>query len=466
MPEEKKPQQSEFQKVRALMKEIGSPSGFDPIPPDQHRWMMDPDVPPFQRMWGWMIGHTMHWGHRSPFAISKEGHELHIEHAAKDLGLDVPNAYREWRKGIARGLWRNGQPEEGPRRMYLTGKVPRFKGESKIKELSVQTILPHAIILQIKDWEPERQVELCKLLESEQELERHVQAALAAANRAVFIQRQDNIFRQQGLEISRQVHQKKHEKPEDAEARRARIEPIRAPIENYVQTIRDFVQSSPPPPSQTAVSLSPAERKSREVPVGRTPLTAPRCAGNTPPVDREEVVKQLPAPQMAPPLSEGEKQAVELLYSEIRKMQEKPAFQHMEFTHETISPRRKSDQLFVYRVLEAIGPDYIEQFLRRVWVQLERLDRNALGKLPGKAPAPRSLGLILQWAYDYREKIAESVQMAEAEKAAWIARQTRTCYELLKAPDSDFQNPEQAAAVKADARKWLADQQLAKEQTA
>ena len=99
-------------------------------------------------------GHTMHWGHRTAYATDNRtdrgaGKELHIEHIAADLKdlegkpMEIANCYRVWRRGVERGLWRNGTAEEGQRRLYLTGKVPRFKGEDEAIELSVQTIFPY-----------------------------------------------------------------------------------------------------------------------------------------------------------------------------------------------------------------------------------------------------------------------------------------------------------------------------------
>jgi hypothetical protein len=104
------------------MSKMGS-SGFTPLPPVQHKWQDDPRQAPLHRIWSWMVGHTCAFGHMSPYAVSSEGHELHLENAAEDLRMDVANTRRAWRKGLSLGLWRNGTKEEGVRRLYFLGKL-------------------------------------------------------------------------------------------------------------------------------------------------------------------------------------------------------------------------------------------------------------------------------------------------------------------------------------------------------
>ncbi len=47
----------------ALMQAMGSDGGFDPIPPDQHRWQMTASNDPLIRLWSWMCAHTIRMGH-------------------------------------------------------------------------------------------------------------------------------------------------------------------------------------------------------------------------------------------------------------------------------------------------------------------------------------------------------------------------------------------------------------------
>ena len=436
--------QSEYQRVNALMKEIGSPNGFDPLPPDQHRWMMDPNVPPLQRMWGWMIKHTVHWGHRSPYAISQQqGHELHIEHAAKDLGMDVANAHHTWKKGVDRGLWRNGQPSEGPRRLYLTGKVPKSQ-QSGDGKLSVQTIFPVHILKQIKDWTPERRNALRDSLEAEIRFEKDVQAALIAANRAIFINRQDSIYLAQGVKPEHQKHTKRTETPADIDTRHTRITPILASIQLYVQTIQKSVQSSSKS-VQTNASLLNSESKNQRssVPVGRN--SARSRDKQTHHEGEKSSYNQLPVLETEP-LTQAEKHAEQMLFTEIRNLQ--VAFPHMDFSKEQICAKCKNDRLFVHRVIATVGPDYVDQFLIRVGHQLKNLDKNAFGKLPGSAPAPRSLGLILHWARLYAESMDEAARLSREKQEQWEARHLAACREILE-------DPAETADAKYIAKQWI-----------
>ena len=445
-PSGKQRAQSDYQNIRMLMKEIygdEKDEGYNPLPQGQHHWHMDPDNPPLQRFWGWLIANTIAMGHRTAHATSKrewderrqqwkEGIELHVEHfadQAKDRygqPMDPNNARRTVRQAVQRGWCRWGTPQEGERRIYLTGRVPKFGAPDKIV---CTDYFPGAILKQLKDWSVEDQLKLRNAWDAEIELQGHVQAALVAANRAVFIERQDSILRGFGLDPIHQEHKKKEETPEDAEARRARIEPIRAPIQKYVQTISDSVQKAPKPPRRTASTLLPIQSNFR----GETSrsVESSTVAGPKKPQDgtKPTPYKQLPAPQPAP-LTTEEKQVEQLIYSEIKRLQTK-RFAHMDWSKEVINPNRKSDQLFAHRVMATVGPEYVPQFLETLEAQLSRLDKNRLGKFPGRSPAPRSLGLVLQWASEYAQSLDEAAQLAVAKKEEWNRREIAACLEII-----------------------------------
>src|SRR5512132_958284 len=83
----------------ALMRAMGSTKGFDPMPPDQYLSYQDKRYPLKIRFWAWLCAHTIRLGHRSPWAVGRKGQELHIEHAAADLDVDVANL-REARREL------------------------------------------------------------------------------------------------------------------------------------------------------------------------------------------------------------------------------------------------------------------------------------------------------------------------------------------------------------------------------
>lgn len=132
---------SDFQTTVALMKRMGSKNGYSPIPPPHHQWQRRKGNPPLYRIWSWLCDHTILWGHRSEYAVNKDGQELHIEHIAKDLAMDEGNVRRDWKEGVERGLWRNGTKAEGPAGSFILTATSPFRPKAKIKRTkrSVQT---------------------------------------------------------------------------------------------------------------------------------------------------------------------------------------------------------------------------------------------------------------------------------------------------------------------------------------
>lgn len=422
MAEQKKPKKAsnDYKEAVGLMKAMGSTKGFDPIPPDQHAWTMHKDEPPLLRMWGWMCTHTIHWGHRSPFAVNKERHELHLEHIAADLDLDEANARHYWRLGCAKGLWRNGTDEEGRRKMFLCGQV-KSEGEGTEKKEVCTNLLPPQILKQVDNWPPEKQHLFRLEFASELELEKQSAATLIAANRTFFIRRQDNLFDRYGVKANRQQHRKNGESPEEAAARRGRVEPLLRDVERCVQTFLNSVQSQNGTlykgqngSVQTGASLLPVEtiEKAKRAGAASRSSTPPPRPGKAPSYDGEKPAKQLPAAKTASltqaedldaPLTQEERQAEDLLFSEVRRIQS--AFPHTDFSHELISRDVKPHRLFVRRVRLTVGTANVLPFLFDVARKFKGLDRNALAKLPARAPGmpsgPRSFGLILEWAQDW-----------------------------------------------------------------
>lgn len=444
---------SDHQVVMALMHALGCKDGYNPLPPSQHKWLMDPGAPPLYRSWGWMLDHTIHWGHRSAYAVKRVGDqlmEMHIEHMANDLGMDLPNQYLYWRKLAARGVVRNGSAEEGPRRLYLTGKVPRFKAEESEK-LYVHTIFSPHILKQIKDWEPERVAELRKSLEEEIELLKAVQSALVAANRAVFIDRENTILTRYGVNPARQKHQKKQESAEDAENRRRRIEPIRAPIQEYVQTIREFVQSAPKPQVQTtekergkmqknltnqsdaqkntkgskdAASLSYAQSKNQRSSLsGRSDSVRDSRSSRTHHEGEKPAYNQYLAGKPEA-LSPEEQKAVDSLFENLALMQR--GIPHLN-TSNLIAKDCLNDRLLVFRILSEVGVEHVDQFITRAWHSLKTLASK------GSNPV-KSLGLILHWAKGYREQMDEFARVQAAEEQRWLRRQIDCCIGIINDP--------------------------------
>lgn len=239
---------SDLQLVRELMKEMGSKNGFDPMPPDQHSWTMRRDRPPLYRLWGWMCAHTIHWGHRTPYATSSQGDTLAIENAAEDLGMDAGNTYRAWREGLQAGLWRNGSKAEGKRRLYLCGQVLETVSTDSSEDPSAdpKTVstdsLPPYILKEIKGWAPERRAEFLRSRAEYVRVRNTALAELMAAGRLVLSQEEDVQLQAWGLAINRQEHTPKLP-PEELQARQARLPGLLPVLERFVQTVSASVQA-------------------------------------------------------------------------------------------------------------------------------------------------------------------------------------------------------------------------------
>jgi hypothetical protein len=438
----------DYMRVIELVKEIGGKNGFEPVPWDQIGWHGRADQSPLQRMWAWLISKTLRKGHWSPYAITKReqhgGEELHIEHAAQALGMDVANAYRTWKEGVARGLWRNGTKEEGKRRMYICGSVPQVEGEEEAKHPPLQIVctdnLPEYILLEIKAWSPERQAQFSQEWAMRVKVRNITLAELVKAGRTILTEDDDTQLQRWGLQLKHQ----KHPSSQRIAGREARIATVLPEVRQSVLTIFELVQTQEKAqyrpenqPVQTAASLLPetTTREKKDRGAGGTPDRVSRPVAAHQAVDGRKD-KQHPAPQL-PVLTDLENQALILLFFETGRMQE--AFPHTDFGSERIDPQDKADQIWARRVLHQVGAENMTGFILSVAAKFKGLDRNALAKLPSRAPGtdigPRSLGLILAWAGDYARRLSEAARPAEI-SAKQRAEEVRSCRWLLAQPDT------------------------------
>lgn len=458
----KKLAQSDYMEIRSLIAEINNgetADGYNPLPCAQHQWHMDLEgTTPLQRLWGWMVNHTVALGHRTAYATSKRvwdedrqrwvpGHELHISNVVRDLGGDAGNWYRTWRNGVRRGIFRNGTEDEGPERMYLTGKVPKRANKETSGAHPISGDWPAHVYKYIDDWTQEKIDRFRKIMQEPERAEKLLQATAIQSVRDAKREWQDSILQEFGIPPNRQEHEKK-ETQEQRAARLACLAALRPAIQHCVQTVREYVQTLPfdtVQPENAPVSLLPLQSNS-EKKMSRSvePLPSSRKKTHQDGA-KSQTHKQLPALPTSP-LTAEEKQAEQRIYAEVASMQE--SFKHMPFANERISAKRKNDQLFAYRVLALIGPEYVDQFLQKAWGQLKNLDKNAFGKMPGRAPAPRSLGLILDMAIHYADELDEAARLSQESQEEWQRRQWKACKEILA-------DPTETAEAKYVAKKLL-----------
>lgn len=396
--------------VVGLMRKMGVKGHpFDPMPPAQHRWQSGKGEPPLYRIWSWMCGHTIHYGYRCEYAVTPDGAELHLEHIATDLEMDVHNVRLVWKEGVAKGLWRNGNKPEERRRMYLCGTVTPQAADKSTEEAAAGVCtnpLKPYILNQINKLSSDRQREFWGAYERQQRLRKDVQAELIAASRLILDQREDTLFSEFGINKIRE--KKKDPEPERVE----RLNGLFSHLQGFVQTLESSVQSPEFAVYNAANSdrTNPATLLTEKIQKEREERAssysgAPAPGVRTPSSNGQKPAGSVPA-AAEPEFRPEEEEAVELCFSEFPRMQH--AFRHADFSKEIVSRERKTDRILVRKVLDAVGAEQILPFLVDVAAKFKGLDRNALGKMPSRSPmdphGPRSFGLILEWAQDFSRR--------------------------------------------------------------
>jgi hypothetical protein len=439
-------------RVMELLKEIGGRDGYEPIPWDQIGWHGRASQSPLQRMWAWLISKTLRKSHWSPYAITKRneygGEELHIEHAAKDLGMDLKNAWRTWKEGVDMGLWRNGTKDEGKRRMYICGSVPQQKGEEEAKHPPLKIVctdsIPDYILLKIKEWPPEKQSQFSLEWSLRVKVRNIVLAELVKSGRTILTEEDDTLLRRWGLEKKHQEHPPQQK----IAGREARIATVLPEVRESVLTIFELVQAQEKAlyrvendRVQTGATLLPeiTTRNKKDAQAGGVPDRVSRPTRAHHAVDGvKHKLQQLQPTGQLPKLNDSENQALILLFFETARMQE--AFPHTDFASEKIDPKNKADQIWARRVLHTVGADNMTGFILSVASKFKGLDHNALAKLPSRAPGtdsgPRSLGLILAWAKDYGRRLSEAARPPEV-SIEERAEEIRFCRAILSEPSSN-----------------------------
>jgi hypothetical protein len=430
--------------LSALMKRMGAPR-FDPVPPDQYEWQRDADAPPIFRMWSCMIHCTCAFGHRSEYAVSKDGSEMHMEHLAEMLDMDLANAYRTWNQGVKRGLWRTGKLEGNAKRLYLCGKVEKQAEEQdpRLYRNIALGNLPSYLRSAIKEWPQETQDAFMRRWEREFAIKQDAQADIIAALRRLIADREDALFREFDLASRRQNHSDhKGRTPEEVAARAQRIEAILPGLQNFVQTISNSVQTvqgvvykvdktvaNEVTPYSLEKGAAAAEKSEKSDTVVASDISTARPQPQHSPEGKKS--GYLPEPKQANsgPAKAGKypdrdaalsafsqhPEAAQMFCFELPRMQK--AYEHSDFGLNDFDAERTTDQILVGRLILITGAQHnIERAMRYVVFvagKFKGLDRNALGKEAARAPGtpngPRYFGLLLEWALDWRAKNPEVI---------------------------------------------------------
>jgi len=414
-----------------LMKRMGVKGHpYDPLPPDQHRWQRGAGEAPLHRVWSWMVEHTVGFHARREYAVNSEGRELHMEHMAKDLEIELANCYRVWKEGVEKGLWRNGEGAH-KRKLYLCGSVRPKPALGDSPDNNAENCLRRQfqpyIWKQIKDWPRDRLETFAAEEKAEQKLDEDLRADFDAARRSLITQRQDTRYQRWGIKKIREEHRPKDDaRAAEREARQHRvaevllpaIEPLFSQLAEQLsaQTIFESAHTPEnglrkPEMEADADNLTLLTQNLPEEPREARGATAGFRNGTThAPKPSQEGQKRwhkyLPA-DGAPVFTTPEsRKARDFMFEQLSAIQR--AFRHADLSKEAVSVHRPNDVLLVYRLLTIIGIGNELSFCVDVAAKFKGLDRNSLAKLPSRSPGeptgPRSFGLLLEWACDFRER--------------------------------------------------------------
>lgn len=427
------------QTVSGLMKRMGSKSGYDPLPPTQHKWQACRWNPPLNRMWSWMVRNTVGWGHRCEYAVNKEHQELHLEHLAQDLEMDISNARKVWDAGVEMGLWRNGDKAEGKRKLYLSGEVPlegiEQAGEEN-KKKGLYKPFPDYVLKKISKLPEDKQRLFWKEYDRDEALRKRAIAEVVAGVRNMFVEREDSRFDRYGVKKRREELGAKQGTAAQVEERKRRLNALRPTLELIVDELVPEVEAK----------LENGAKK--RVPTPAAPADAPDAPLVSKPRGRAD--SQRKALGSLPELSGMQRDAEAMLFEQIERMQ--TAYPHTDFSDEKIDRAKSGDRVTVRLILETVGAENVPAFLVQCAMKFRGVgEGNALGKKPARAPGsthgPRSLGLIVYWARDYAKKLAEGARPAPIDERR-REEEIRACQAFLK-------NPNEAPEVHEMARQLL-----------
>lgn len=490
---EKKSTKIEPGPIENVVRDMGPWHGFNPLPGHGHKWMLASHIdlsPTCYVIWAWLFDHTLalgaahpseRYGPRSPYAVIRrkdETIEAHLEHIAADTDVEIHNLRKYWLEGAAAGVWRNGTEEEGTRRMFLCTEVQKAP-EKRVDtpDSGVCTYpwekLPSYVSNHIQTLPPEQIKHFWEKYETSEEVGKLLSAEVIAIGREVMGQEQDNLFREFGADKIRQVHTKNGVDPEALKARAARLAKLREPIQGYVHTLQEYVQTTGKgsykaarKPQNNGASLLGLETPTQktDTSAGRQSLHGHQSRNKTFPDGVGSAANQLPVP---PAVTPRKQQAEEPRIDPKLTGQEATAFgalfdwqekyDQCDFGEE-IDARNKGQITSVRALLKKLDGDMA--FFE--WAEGVKIpeygERRALGKRAG--PGGRFLGLLMDWADEYLNS-AEKRALRQKEKAAAFQRAADNSKELGKALDQ--QAIKAALAELKDPKSTETEKQLARE---
>ena len=250
-----------------LMREMGAP-GWDPIPPDQYRWMQtQPQVPNEFRLWSFLMQSTIGFGPgrpRSPWAVNADGTGMTVADVARSLQWDPSNTRREFKRLKLRGV----VTAERRDRLRACGTVtPMVEDRDELEDqlrlidaeptdgnatapAPAKDTIPGYIKKHLESLPADRQAEFRAKWAADDVSSARLQADLIQVARVLLEHRKDDICAQFGLPGPKHIthRQKDPEKAAEAGARDKRIQPLVALIRVQMDEVStDSVQTSDAP---------------------------------------------------------------------------------------------------------------------------------------------------------------------------------------------------------------------------
>jgi hypothetical protein len=492
-PKKPAPVQSQDMDVVELMKAMGGNGWFNPESNDQIKWQIldfgEETVPrAIYRMHAWMKLHTTTRGNRQPYA-NRAGTELHLDHMAEDLDIELHNLRAYWRRGEEMGLWRKGTKKgERPKGLYLNANIaPVAEISEEEPEKGVCTNpLPEALLKlkpymreQLERLSPETLQQVATRFVRIELIRNAALAEVVSAVRTVIDQDEDTLWREFNIEKKRLDPTKKEQSAEElAEAaeRQHRLDALIPHVQGYVQTLQVSVQTQKvevyEPPADSAqtpeknglrlVENGKSNQNGRVSGNGETPDTllvlkplkeeqdlreggllhgAHQSTSQTPANDGKKSV-HLPARQK---LNDHDEQRAISLLSGIAVLQRTHP-EHFE-NGEVVDLENKGDWAWAAKAIRIVPEKEQSDFVSYI---RNRVTHPALGKRVG-------LGLILEWAGDFRRGAPER---EKAKRKAAAEKEKREAFERAAAEARD----REAAADLAMDLKWSEMPELDREQ--
>jgi len=252
-------------RVSALMKATGGGENepWIPTPAKQTAAMKDQYFQTITRVI--MFLNERSYGKLNPFAIDDRGRPISIRQLAKELKIDQAHLWRTWDRGKKAGLWRtDAEGRLYPIANVTPGTLVPEDDEKCCQEdtgdpTRVHSALTKSELNLINNLPPDKKRVLVRDLENDLEAFKKDHALLIALLRLRHTRKKDSRFRDHGLELNHNGHQRR---PEAAEQALPLLDELGA-LAAEAETADDMCVHTKNPSVHSAEALSVQEGRTR-----------------------------------------------------------------------------------------------------------------------------------------------------------------------------------------------------------